>query len=378
MFVSGVVTWLHYGGCRANELRRLRLAASTMAWAGRPTRWESQWVPPRRRAPQRVPATTQHSIGWRQGWRLRASESTDDAESERVAKSPREVNDVSAIEYFDPVSASATSVADDGDDTFELPLFPLPVVLSPGNSVPLHIFEMRYRQMFQTVRERDNRFGIVMYDRERRCHTAVGTVAEVMVYETLEDGRIMTSSFGRERFRVLKYVQEEPYIKALVQYVDDATPLDGEAVPPTGRDEAPGGGGGGLTGAAAIGVHAQTLAELEQRVWTALNDVLRLSNRLYNRNVDLSERVKEHSPENAVSAGEGGKEMETLRANFERQKRFSFAVIGILDMPLRQQQLLVQTRDTAGRLMKQAELLENARRYLVAQVTIKNAFSEDA
>eukprot|EP00166_Cyanidium_caldarium_P003282 ctg_3186.g620 len=56
----------------------------------------------------------------------------------------------------------------------------------------------------------------------------------------------MTSSFGRERFRVLKYVQEEPYIKALVQYVDDATPLDGEAVPPTGRDEAPGGGGGGL------------------------------------------------------------------------------------------------------------------------------------
>ena len=34
-----------------------------------------------------------------------------------------------------------------GEELFEVPLFPLNVVLFPGMALPLHIFEPRYRTM---------------------------------------------------------------------------------------------------------------------------------------------------------------------------------------------------------------------------------------
>ena len=47
----------------------------------------------------------------------------------------------------------------------ELPLFPLPeVILFPGRSLPLHIFEFRYRMMMNTILEQDRRFGVLGID----------------------------------------------------------------------------------------------------------------------------------------------------------------------------------------------------------------------
>ena len=43
---------------------------------------------------------------------------------------------------------------------FRLPLFPLSVVLFPGNPLPLHIFEPRYRRMLADCLAADRRFGI--------------------------------------------------------------------------------------------------------------------------------------------------------------------------------------------------------------------------
>src|SRR6185436_13732579 len=46
---------------------------------------------------------------------------------------------------------------------FLLPLFPLPnVVFFPETRLPLHVFELRYRQMVKDVLETDHRFGIVL------------------------------------------------------------------------------------------------------------------------------------------------------------------------------------------------------------------------
>ncbi len=46
------------------------------------------------------------------------------------------------------------------EHTVLIPLFPLRILPLPGELVPLHIFEPRYKQLLQDVEARDIRFGI--------------------------------------------------------------------------------------------------------------------------------------------------------------------------------------------------------------------------
>ena len=86
----------------------------------------------------------------------------------------------------------------------EIGLFPLGMVLNPGAMIPLHIFEMRYRQLFNQAWEGDTKVGIVMYDKDRNQWARVDTVCKVVEFQTQPDGRIITVNEGDERFRVLK------------------------------------------------------------------------------------------------------------------------------------------------------------------------------
>ena len=43
-----------------------------------------------------------------------------------------------------------------------LPLFPLQVVLFPGEPLPLHIFEPRYREMVGQAIEQKSDFGVIL------------------------------------------------------------------------------------------------------------------------------------------------------------------------------------------------------------------------
>ncbi len=47
-------------------------------------------------------------------------------------------------------------------ENYELPLFPLNTVLFPGQTLPLHIFEPRYRQMIADCLQADRTFGVVL------------------------------------------------------------------------------------------------------------------------------------------------------------------------------------------------------------------------
>src|SRR5271170_1443306 len=90
----------------------------------------------------------------------------------------------------------------------ELPLFPLPeVVLFPYGKLPLHIFEMRYRQMISTLLESDRKFGVLMWDPVTRANTKVGCVAEIGDVVYLPDGRMNITTSGLGRFRVWEYVK---------------------------------------------------------------------------------------------------------------------------------------------------------------------------
>lgn len=109
-----------------------------------------------------------------------------------------------------------------------LPLFPLPVVLFPGATLPLHIFEPRYRRLLADCRATDSRFGLIRLpgDVDERALPAgtVGCVAEIVSTEPLPDGRSNIVVRGAERFVFLGFADaaDRPYHVARTgSYADD-------------------------------------------------------------------------------------------------------------------------------------------------------------
>ena len=88
-----------------------------------------------------------------------------------------------------------------------LPLFPLNTVLFPGQVLPLHVFEPRYRQMIVMCIEQGAPFGVALIqDGEEVGGPAkpyeVGTTARITQVERLDDGRLNIISVGELRFRI--------------------------------------------------------------------------------------------------------------------------------------------------------------------------------
>jgi Lon protease-like protein len=106
---------------------------------------------------------------------------------------------------------------------FRLPLFPLSVVLFPGNPLPLHIFESRYRRMLADCLADDRRFGITpMIEGAAPGPGSIGCVAEVRLNQELPDGRSNILVVGGTRFVVGRILEESrPYIVAMVQGFED-------------------------------------------------------------------------------------------------------------------------------------------------------------
>jgi Lon protease-like protein len=107
---------------------------------------------------------------------------------------------------------------------FRLPIFPLSVALFPGNPLPLHIFEPRYRRMLADCLAGDRRFGItpVPDNSDPPGPGTVGCVAEVRVNQELPDGRSNIVVVGGQRFRVSRLLDEaQPYLVAMVHTFED-------------------------------------------------------------------------------------------------------------------------------------------------------------
>jgi ATP-dependent Lon protease len=89
-----------------------------------------------------------------------------------------------------------------------LPLFPLPnVVLFPGMTLALHIFEPRYRLLLRDVMATDACFGVVLSQNFNPQTMngepfTIGTIAEVQEYEILADGRSNIVVKGTTRFKI--------------------------------------------------------------------------------------------------------------------------------------------------------------------------------
>jgi ATP-dependent Lon protease len=105
--------------------------------------------------------------------------------------------------------------------TFSLPLFPLDVVLVPGERLPLHIFEERYRLMIRYCLETEEPFGVV-YEPEDGEMATVGCSAQIQqVIEEYEDGRLDILTRGENRFRITQIYHQRAYMTADVEPVEE-------------------------------------------------------------------------------------------------------------------------------------------------------------
>lgn len=122
-----------------------------------------------------------------------------------------------------------------------LPLFPLQAVLLPGASLPLHIFEPRYRQLtvdLVTGAVPGREFGVVALrpsvDYEVTDLSQVreiGCAAALRQAKRLPDGRFDIITRGSRRFRLLEVdATSAPYLFGTVEWVPDDTQPD---IPPT-------------------------------------------------------------------------------------------------------------------------------------------------
>ena len=101
-----------------------------------------------------------------------------------------------------------------------LPLFPLDLVLFPGVPLPLHIFELRYKEMIGECLEEKKPFGIVRASKEGVA--SIGCTAEIVsVTKKYDDGRMDILTRGVKRFEVLEVNQERSFIQAEVLFVED-------------------------------------------------------------------------------------------------------------------------------------------------------------
>jgi ATP-dependent Lon protease len=199
----------------------------------------------------------------------------------------------------------------------ELPLFPLPeLVLFPGRHLPLHVFEPRYRIMMNTVLQSDRRFGVLMLDPTTGEPAQVGCCAEVLHYQRLPDDRLKILTIGQQRFRLLSYVRDKPYRVGLVEWLEDK---------PTSQD----------------------LNPLASDVDRLLRDVVHLSAKLTNQEIDLPDNI----PDVPID--------------------LSYWVASNLHGVALEQQALLEMDETSVRLEREAEILTSTRNHLAARTALK-------
>jgi Lon protease-like protein len=102
----------------------------------------------------------------------------------------------------------------------DFPLFPLGLVALPTESVPLHIFEDRYRKMIEHCLAGEQEFGILWLSDEELKHTGCACTIE-QVLERMEDGRLNILTRGTRPFMLLERQDDLPYPAGEVLFAED-------------------------------------------------------------------------------------------------------------------------------------------------------------
>ena len=130
-------------------------------------------------------------------------------------------------------------MSDDPTEPFELAMFPLGTVLLPGELLPLHVFEPRYRAMIADClsSSTEPRFGVVLIERGHEVgggdqRLDIGVAAAILRVGETPQGTLAVLAVGVRRVRVDQWLDDDPYPRAMVTWWDD------ELADPPPADEA--------------------------------------------------------------------------------------------------------------------------------------------
>jgi Lon protease-like protein len=115
----------------------------------------------------------------------------------------------------------------------QIPLFPLSSVLFPGGTLPLHIFEERYKAMINECINLSQPFGVVLIKSGFEVGAVaepheVGTTARITRVERLPLGRLNIVTVGARRFRIRSIDRSLAYLRAEVDYIPRSEGAQGE------------------------------------------------------------------------------------------------------------------------------------------------------
>jgi Lon protease-like protein len=101
-----------------------------------------------------------------------------------------------------------------------IPIFPLGIVVYPGENLNLHIFEPRYKQLISECHSQKKQFGIPTVIENRLQD--YGSLVEIMEMTKIhENGEMDIKTRGLRVFRILEVIKEVPdklYSGAIVNY----------------------------------------------------------------------------------------------------------------------------------------------------------------
>src|ERR1041384_1114112 len=104
-----------------------------------------------------------------------------------------------------------------------IPIFPLGIVVYPGEQLNLHIFEPRYKQLINECHEQKKPFGIpTVIDNKLQDYGSLMHIVEISAKQ--ENGEMDIKTRGDKVFRILEIIKEVPdklYSGAIVNYPDN-------------------------------------------------------------------------------------------------------------------------------------------------------------
>jgi Lon protease-like protein len=104
-----------------------------------------------------------------------------------------------------------------------IPIFPLELVLFPGEVLPLHIFEPRYKEMIGECNEKKQPFGVVFATDEGLAEVAC--TAEILeIAKTYDNGEMDIVTVGRQVCRILEVLEERTFYEAEVEFLHEGPP----------------------------------------------------------------------------------------------------------------------------------------------------------
>ena len=130
-------------------------------------------------------------------------------------------------------SSSRIAADDQGASATTMPIFPLNLVLFPGGSLPLKIFEQRYQEMTKNCLRDDAPFGVCCIRNGQEVgapaeHEPIGCSARIVDWEMPHPGLFHLNCAGEAKFQLVdSHIQKNGLIRGSVEWlVDNGGPVE--------------------------------------------------------------------------------------------------------------------------------------------------------